>query len=173
MTKVSPIGTVGFNVLVEPRGFKGATENRKYSVELVLPQKEGQAFIDEIQKEATVLQAKTMERLKAQGKTARYTALPVTVKERGTDLILTFSRKENDGAPAVIDEADKAYKNMLKGGTKVQVAYEVTTYAFQSVIGITLALVGVKVFETQLSAADVAGLFGSTEKPKQEDKDLF
>lgn len=170
-TAVTPVGLAGFNVLREARGFKGAEENKKFSIELLLPRDVGLKFVDELQVEANKLHAKELETAKARGKNVRYAPPMINYSETDTGMIrLSFKRGEALGAPGVIDENREPYTGLIRRETSVRIAYRVKPYVMANVFGVTLELLAVQVMTPAAAQLDPAALFGGTPSPKVEKK---
>ena len=178
MTKlVSPTGSAGWTQLREARGFKGSEENKKYSQDLVLPRKEGEAFITKLQEIANKLHAQEIEKQKMRGKSVRYAPPIINYKDLTEDTIqLSFKRREVEGQPLVVDADNKPFTDMVKKDMQLQIAFEVRPYVMATVFGVTLNLLAVKVMSTIPAPLKVEDLFGEapatttkTEAPKVED----
>ena len=176
---VSPKGQAGFSVLKEPRGFKGDTENRKYSQQLILSKEEGEKFITFLTKEAEKLQAVEVERQRAKGKVLRTSPAELSYKPQldGT-YSFSFNRKEQDGPPQAVDSAHAPLVDYLTREHEIQVAYTLKPYVKAgAVFGVSLVLLAVKAFGRSTMTMDASELFGKAdvaEVTKSVDlKDLF
>lgn len=166
--RVTPVGIAGFNALREARGFKGAEENKKYSIELFLSAKEGMALVDELQVEANKLHAKELESAKARGKNVRYAPPIINYTETEDGRVrLTFKRAEVAGMPGVIDEDRQKYTGYVRRDAPVKVAFRLKPYVMANVFGVTLELLAVQVMGADSVAMDPSTLFGAAPaKPK-------
>lgn len=181
MAYVTPVGFAGFSRVKEAAGFKGSDENKRFSQGLVLSIDEGPVFIDKLQEMYNKLHAKEIETQKARGRSVRY-ALPVVNYKELNDgsFSIDFKRREEEGAPPVIDADGKPYTGLIKREHKIQVAYDLKPYVMGATFGVALKLLAVKVVETQVSVDDVASIFGISKSTKKtapakpvDVKDLF
>lgn len=170
MTKMlSPEGLSGFSSVDQARGFKGAEEQKKYSQELLLPREEGLKFLQDLTDAAGPIRDKMYERAKASGKPVRATPVDIPYKELGDSLAFSFRRKEQDGAPMIVDQHNNPYTGKIwRHQNTVQVAFEITPYTIQNKISFTLKLLGVKVLGGDNQA--LTDLFGAPTKPAEEPK---
>lgn len=179
--KITPVGYAGFTVTKEARGFKGAEENKTFSVEFIMDKEEGLKFIEELQVEANKLHAKEIEIAKSRGKSVRYAPPIINYKDLDDGRVkMTFKRRELDGPPPIIDLDNKEFKGFIRRENKIQVAYRIRPYVMANVFGVTLQLLAVKVLDNTLTADDVVGIFGGKKaaaERKPEEKidvnDLF
>ena len=181
VNKLTPVGSAGFSVVKEARGFKGSDENKQFSQGLILDTSVGEGFLQEIQAEANRLHAKELENAKARGKSVRY-AQPV-INYKDTDdgrMLFTFKRREIEGAPPVLDATNKPFSGYITREHKLQIAFELRPYVMANIFGVTLKLLAIKVMDSQLTEESAANLFGAAPtapkpatKPTSSIEDLF
>ena len=165
MSKTSPKGKSGWSQLREARGFKGAEENKKYSQDLILTKEVGEKFVAELQEEANNLHAQALEKARMSGKNVRYAPPMINYKDLPDGSIqLSFKRKEEDGAPFVLDAHKKPYSGIIGRDHSLEIAYEMKPYVLATVFGVTLKLIAVRVLEVGESLESVADLFGDSPK---------
>lgn len=178
---VTPKGRAGWSQLKEPRGFKGAEENKKYSQDLILDKVSGEALIAELQIIANKLHAQELEKAKMRGKNVRFAPPIINYKDvEGGGVQLSFKRRDVDGAPAVVGSDNTPFTGRINRDTPMQIAFEVVPYVLASVFGVTFKLLAVKVLEEVHTPESLAGLFGTPTPsatpqptPKTSIEDLF
>lgn len=169
----TPEGNAGFSVLTEARGFKGSDENRSFSQVINLSKADGMALLEKMIEDAKPLQEEQFQRAKAAGKPLRPVPIDIPYKDYGDTVTFSFRRKENEGAPKVVDANNQPYTGLIRREHRIIVAYSIKAYVFQGKIGFSLVLLGVKVLG--VSAPSTADLFGEASAPVEAlpDKDLF
>lgn len=166
MTKLlTPKGILGYTSVRIAQGFKGSEENKKFSAQLILRGKDATDFVDLLEKEYAKLHAEEVERQRMKGGSARFPAPMVPYKELSPGTFqFSFSRKESDDSPMVIDQAGKLFEGRVMRDEAAQIAFELKPWLLKTgVFGISLRMLAVKVFGSAVTAEDVADLFGPSE----------
>lgn len=187
MTKlVTPTGRSVFSVLNEAVGWKGAETNRKFIQMVAFSRREGAELLQQLNDLSDKLFATEVERAKAKGQSGRFGRTPINYKDEGGEIVIKFQRREEDGPPVVVDSSNNKVQGRIEKNTGVQVAYEVRPYVMNNTFGISLKLLAIKTAKLEMTANDVADLFGEAEDkpvkaapkkaasfPEEDPMDLF
>ncbi len=170
----TPTGRSGWTQLKDARGFKGSDENKKYKQDLVLPKEEGLKFVASVQQVVDKMYAAEVEKARLKGKALRFPTPIVAFKETPDgDITITFSRKESDGAPTVVDKDKQPFTGMINRDTTLAVAFSVRVWVIALGAGVTLKLEAVQVLgDAQTSAVDLFGDSPAPEKKPEPKKPL-
>lgn len=150
MTMGSVKGFAGFSALDKPKVFKDDKNPNpvaKYSITLEMDVAEGEKFLAVLEKEAATLIKDRIMREKEAGNTTRLSARPIAINEKAGKMRFSFSRKENEGPPAVVDADGRALTTFVRSGSEVTVAYNLVPYVIGNMVGTRLLLNGVQVIK--------------------------